>query len=250
MLVSVRLPEPLRGRYGQDAGESFETPELARPLFPLVGAALGLCAFVPAWMLLRVPGNPAAALVCGIAIPAVLEFITKGRNLAAFCAYLEARWHGATQAEALYKAPETGFDEAKSPSGMILILSVYILRAACFGLLVACGHPAWFIVAFAGAKAVQAHLASLPAPSGGVPLIEAPERMENSHWLYAAAAMLIGGIAVLPASIAALAVSWLLAKWLGSRCLSQLGCVNGRALLASGCAAECLLLLLGVLLLA
>jgi hypothetical protein len=251
MLVSVRLPAPLRGlpKGMLDEEPQQGLPELARPLFPVVGAVLGLCAFLPAWFLIRVPGNPAAALVCGIAIPAMLEFMTGGRLLAALASYLESRWHGATHGEAVAKAPETGFNEAKSPSGMILILSVYMLRAVSIGILVACSHPSWFIVAFAGSRAVQAHLASLPAPSGGVPLIEAPDSFYNHHWYFAAIVMLLGGIAELPASLIALALCWILAKWIGNICLSKLGCVNSRALMVAGAAVECLLLLLGVLLL-
>ena len=251
MLVSVKLPEPLRGRpKGADDDEDFEIPELARPLFPLVGAALGLCAFLPAWFLIRIPGNPAAALVCGIAIPALLEFMTRGRNLAAFAAFLEARWHGATIAQSVTKSPETGFDEAKSPSGMILILSVYIFKAACLGILVACSHPSWFIVAFTGSRLVQAHLASLPSPSGGVPVIDTPDRFENHHWYFAAGAMLLGGIAELPASMIAVAICWLMAKSFSRICISQLGCANSRSILIAGYASELILLFLGILLLA
>lgn len=251
MLVSVRLPEPLRGRpKGAVDEEQLEVPELARPLFPIVGAGLGLCAFLPAWALLRVPGNPAAALVCGIALPAMLELMTRGRNLASFASFLEAKWHGATTGQSIANAPDTGFSEAKSPSGMILILSVYLLKAVCIGILVSCSHPSWFIVAFAGARAIQAHLAGLPAPSGGSPLIETPDRFGNHHWFLAAGAMLIGGIGQFAASLIALAVCWILAKVFERICLSQLGCATSRAILVAGGAAECALLFLGVLLLA
>ena len=249
MLVSVKLPEPLRGRRKGEMDEEFDIPSLARPLFPLVGATLGLCAFLPAWFLIRVPGNPAAALVCGIAIPAMLEFMTRGRNLAAFAAFLEAKWHGATTGQAVVKSPDTGFEDAKSPSGMILILSVYLFKAVCIGVLVAFAHPSWFIVAFAGSRAIQAHLAGLPAPSGGNPLIETPDNFEKYHWYFAAAAMLLGGIASLPSSMIALALCWVMAKVFERICISQLGCANSRSVLIAGCASECALLFLGVLLL-
>ncbi len=251
LFVSVKLPAPLRGRRRDDEEElSDGLPEMARPMLPLVGALLGLCAFIPAWALLRLPGNPAAALVCGIALPAMLEYMTRGRALAAFASFMEGKWHGMTVGQAASRAPDSGFDEAKSPSGMILILSVYAFKAACVGALVFSSHPSWFIVAFAGAATVQAHLAGLPAPSGGVPFMETPDRAWNRHWHFAALAMLLGGIAELPAAIAALALAWGLSKFFERLWLSQLGCVNAKALLIAGFASELALLLLGVLLLA
>ncbi len=250
LLVSVPLPDPLKGRVrGMPEEDESGVPEMARPLFPLVGAGLGVCVFLPAWLLIRVPGNPAAALVAGIVLPAVLEFMTRGRNTAALASYLEARWHGASPAEALIKAPETGFEEAKSPSGMILILSIYLLKAACMGVLVAFSSPCWFIVAFAGAKAVQAQLAGVPSNAGGAPMLDVPDRYEHHHWYFAAAAMLLGGIACLPASALALALAWGMAWHFTRVCLSEIGFAGSRSILVAGAAAECALLLLGVLLL-
>jgi len=252
MLVSVPLPEPLKGRqHGMEEEDeaSGGVPEMARPLFPLVGAGIGLCLFLPAWLLIRLPGNPAAAMLAGIVLPAVLEFMTRGRNTAALASYIEARWHGASPAEALLKAPETGFEQASSPSGMILILSVYTLKAVCIGLLVAFSCPSWLIVAFAGAKAVQAQLAGVPSRDGGVPMLDAPDRYEHCHWYFAAAAILLGGIAKLPASMIALALSWILAWHFTRVCLSEVGFAGSRAILVAGAASECALLLLGVLVL-
>jgi hypothetical protein len=138
----------------------------------------------------------------------MLEYMTRGRALAAFASFMEGKWHGMTVGQAASRAPDSGFDEAKSPSGMILILSVYAFKAACVGALVFSSHPSWFIVAFAGAATVQAHLAGLPAPSGGVPFMETPDRAVEQALALRRLGDAFGRNRGAPAAIAALALAW------------------------------------------
>lgn len=246
MLVDVPLPAPLRGKAADDGSQGFA--EMALPLFPVVGAALGICAFLPSWLLLRTPGNPAAAIVAGILVPAMLEIMTRGRRLADFVSYFDARWRGASAAEALLK-DSSPFDEIKSPSGTILLVSAYFFRAACVGALVAASCPFWLIVSLTGAYAVQAQMAGMPSAGGGSPVFEMPESHRNHHWYLGGAIMLVLGIACLPASAIALALAWLLSWHFTKVCAKSLAGVNAKALSVCGYVSECALLFLGVLLL-
>lgn len=253
IFVDMKLPAFLRAAGpGEDQDDSYsETsapPPLAKLMTPLVGTFLGLCIYVPAWAMIKIFGVSAGGIATGVLAPLFLEMATGWAGLNALSSYINMRRRGATQDEALAAEPES-IDEVKAPPSMIVMMSVYILKAGMFGILAAVSSPSWVIVALTGAYLVRAELASLKRPGEDESMFPTEDKLQRYHWHIAFVMMVIFGVASIPGALAAFALAWVMAWFSTNLCLGSVSGITPTAMNVFGSAAEIILLFFGVLVL-
>ncbi|OGV49465.1 MAG: hypothetical protein A2X49_00780 [Lentisphaerae bacterium GWF2_52_8] len=252
LLLDIPLPavfRPLASRDG--SSEEFDTDSSSSSQvllsFPLVGAAMGLAAYLLAWLLLRFPGNPAAAFVFALAATIGLEMATSGRHLALLLSFLENRLSGTPTDAALLKLQDD-FHSVKSPLGTLVLVTVFLLRIFCFGLLVYYERAFWVILALTGGFAVQAQLATMANLETRQPLLELPEeRMANYPWFITAAIFLVAGFPCLPAALIGLILCYIIAVQARKYFEAHFGGITPNMTSLAGYLSEITLLITGII---
>lgn len=216
-------------------------PALMRPMTPLVGALLGLCAALPVF-LISFAGRIPAALAGGILAPLIPEFLTEWKGLKALAGYVNSRRTGAPQQEALAGGNARAFHWT--------LAVLYILRALMSAALSAFSSAFWIAVSLTGSYLVRAELSTGRSKSGRE-FFPAEAPLRNAHWLTASGAILAVSLSVswnpLP-PLFAFAFSWLIGSYGVHLCAECTDGPSENALHIFGSAAEFALLLLGVLL--
>ncbi len=233
-------------------GTLFETPytddtppPLMRPMLPVLGAVLALCAVIPVF-LLGMFGHPVAAITGGLLAPLLLEYLTGWAGLNALTEYIEARRNGAPQAEALPGSAE----EYINGNNMIFTkITVYLFRCALFAALCWNGAAWWIVIAFTGAWLARAEMAT-GKNAAGEDFFRTPASAQKMHWLTAGIIFLVfaltAGWNVIPA-VTAYAAAWGIGTYAVHLCAETPDGATDNAMNVFGYAAEILLLLLGVL---
>ncbi|MFA6568836.1 MAG: adenosylcobinamide-GDP ribazoletransferase [Victivallales bacterium] len=245
----LEIPFPNIGLWYEDetpTGDSLRT--LA--CFPLVGALLGYAAYCIIWILSRFQSLTSVAAVSAILIVIGLEVMTLGKNFNALVSFFEARIQGLGELE-LVAAVEKEPSFCKTALGLMFFLSVFILKIACVALLVYYERTTWLIVTMAVSYAVIAKMATARDLRTSQPFFETEEgRAEKLAWLFAGAISFIVGWSYSPAVIIVLVLAYFFSGKFKGHCEMQFGGVTGKIIGTAGAAAETLILLAGVILLA
>ncbi len=232
-------------------GSLFETPytddnppPLMRPILPVFGTVLALCAVVPVFIL-GLFGRPAAAITGGLLAPLLLEYLTGWAGLNALTDYIEARRNGASQEDAL-----PGFIEQQpDKNGIFTKITIYLFRCAMFAALCWCGAGWWIVIALTGAWLVRAEMAT-GKNADGEEFFRTPRAAANRHWIVGGIVFLLfaltGNWNILPAATA-FAVSWGIGTYAVHLCAETPDGATDNAMNIFGYTAELVLLLLGVL---
>ena len=244
----LEIPFPNIGLWYEDEepkGDSLRT--LA--CFPIIGALLGYAAYCIIWILSRFQSLTSAAAVSAILIVVGLEIVTLGKNFNALVSFLEAKLEGVGNIE-LIAAVEKEPASCKTTLGLMLFLSIFILKIACVALLVYYERTTWLIVTMAVSYAVIAKMATSRDLRTSQPLFETEDgRAEKLAWLFAGIISFIVGWSYSPAVIIILLLAYFLSGKLKNHCEMQFGGVTGKFVGMAGAAAETLILLAGVILL-
>lgn len=231
---TVRLP----GKIFQTNYTDENLPPLMRPITPVFGAVLGLCAVIPLALLMPF-GRVPVAIAGGLIVPYLLDWMTGFSGLSALSGFIENRYAGAPMDEAV-----SGIDAKPFAPSSITTLTLYLLRAVMFAVLCASGSIVWIMISLTGAYLVRAELAASDEK-----FFPAESRIRNLHWVTGGGLMLVEAFFhswnILPA-LAAVGIAWLCGAGAARLCRESGAEISDNALSIFGFSAELLLLLLGV----
>ena len=209
-----------------------------RPMTPVFGAVLGLCAVIPLALLMPF-GRVSAAIAGGLIIPYLLDWLTGFSGLSALSGYIENRYAGAPMDEAV-----SGIDAKPFAPSSITTLTLYLLRAVMFAVLCASGSIVWIMISLTGAYLVRAELAASDEN-----FFPAEKRIRKMHWITGGVLMLAEACFLswnfLPV-FAVLGIAWLCAAGAARRCRESRAGISDNALSIFGFSSELLFLLIGV----
>jgi cobalamin synthase len=244
MLLDIPLPRKLKA-IAED--ESSENGAKTLIMFPVIGALLGIAAYIAAWLLIIFLHKPAASIISGIALAVGYEFITSWRNVSISASYVEKKLEGGTFAELEL---DDKFNSHRNAAGMITIVSFFLVRAFCFGFLVYYGEIFWIITAMTLGFTTQAHLAAMEELGSSSPIVELDdEKAIFLPWATAAGIVLITGVSALAPVLVAFLFSFLIAYFSGKYLNEKLGGVTGMIVGIVGYKVEIVSLILGLILL-
>ena len=216
--------------------------------FPLVGAFIGVLAYIAARFFLLFLGNFAASVVFAILFAVFLEFITKCRNLSILSSFVENRFSGMSTYDSFMRLNDN-FNSQRSPAGTVSIILLFIFRVFCFAVLVSHGCAFWIISVLIADFTVQAHLATGPDIKTAQPLLEVEEKFIYQPWFTAAAIIFLSSFPDFISAVIAIAVSFIFAFLFKKYCMEILEGVSGKITGFAGYAIETIMLLAGIVLL-
>lgn len=231
----TRLPVDPRGRVGpHDVARSV-------PLFPFVGAAIGLVTAAAAWTFTRaVP--PAVAAVGAVAAQVLLTGALHTDGLADTA----DGYGGATREGAL----EIMRDHATGAFGTVAIVVDLLLKTASIAVLSTASGGLWVVVAASALSRSAIGVAGTIAPrargdEGAGSILAGPARAVRATGAAAAGVSLAWVVAGVRGLVAGAAVAGAAALWTW-RCTRRLGGVTGDTLGATAEGTEALALLVGL----
>lgn len=233
---------------GLPAVTEHNVPSNARWMVPVAGAAAGLMVVLATWIVGFFMGKLAASLFAAVAGSFFLEFIRGFSGLKAACAWIAHRQSGASPAEAL------DFDEddpSKKPdfSMQIIPVTIFLVRGVLFGFLTWNDASCWILFALTGGFLVMAELSGKLDSETWQEYIPCPPEYQMFHWYSTIAVLLAAGILSLHlgGAIMAFLVAWGMSKYVGYLVSEQSGTVNRHTLNFFGYFTECMLLVIGIL---
>lgn len=241
------VPRRTGGEYDPADHPQRNLPPLMRPMTPLAGTLLGLCAALPVF-LISFSGRIPAALAGGLLAPLIPEILTRGKGLLALAGYVDSRRSGTPQEEAL--SGGNGFTARKPFALFPPAFILYLFRASTFAALCAFSREFWIVVSLTGGYLVRAELSTLRS-GGGTEIFPADSRIRNIHWWTGFCAMLAAMLMVSPNPVPmlpAIALVWLIGTYGVHLCAGCMEDPGENPLHIFGYASELALLLLGVLL--
>ena len=242
MLLDLSLPESL-----DSSNEQVESETMLLN-FPVVGAFIGICAYITAWILNIVPGKPIAPYMAAIIIVMGLEFITSGRYLSSLISFIENRVAGRPTHESLIQLNDE-FNAPRSSTGTLLLVSLFLLRILCFSFLIQHGSMFWIIIVLTLNYSTQAYLASSVDIKSGDVFFDLSSRFERNLLIVTAGLTLITGLVCFPVVAVALVAVGFGAYKFKQYCDRQLGGMTAKMIGFGGYLAEGLVLLIGLTLL-
>ena len=215
-------------------------------LVPLAGALTGFLCTLAAAVAVLFFGRLAAAILAAIVLPLLLELLTDWHGLKNLSSYLTLRFRNTQIADAFSRKPE--FRKEMTP--VFLFVSLYLLRALSFGF-ITFRSPLVFVFVFTGAYLVRTGLA-VCADSASYPLLELPEEKRRVPDLTALTVFALAGIfsfhlRLLAAAAVLFLLSLLIRRIQTDTILRHAGRTPLRLFEIYGCAAETLLLLVGII---
>jgi len=241
MLIDVELPESLV------SNEDVETDTMLLN-FPAVGAFIGLACYITAWIFNIVPGKPIAPYLAAIVITLGLEFITSGRYLSSLISFIENRGAKRSTPESLVLLNDE-FNAARSSTGTLLLVSLFLIRVLCFSFLIQNGCIFWLIIVLTLNYGAQAYLAASDDFQSGKTFFDTTPDFVRNLGIVTAAITFIAGLAYFPAvAVALLVVGFYVFKF-KNYCEGVLGGMTAKIIGVGGYIAEFIALLLGLTLL-
>ena len=200
----TRIPIPSRLEV-----EAESEPEKTLACFPLVGALVGVAAYLTASLCsLLIVSDMLAAAVATLAITLGAEFVSDNGEISLLASVAGAKMKG-VPVSALSEPPDSRIIFEGSVS-LLIFISIYLVKLVCVGLLVFRSEPSWFIAVYALSYLLRARLAASTLTSDGRPLIET-EDPESAHlwcWIAAGCAVLLGGLTSFPIPLLVLILAY------------------------------------------
>jgi cobalamin synthase len=246
MLLDIPLPKRLEEIA---ESESAENGTRVLVMFPAIGAVLGIAAYLISWLLILFLHKPAASIISGIALAVGYEFLTSWRNVSIAASYVERKLEGASFAETIMELDDK-FTTHRNAAGMIVIVSIFLIRAFCIGFLVYHGQLFWLITTMTFGFVAQAHLATMEELDSSGPIVELDDdRFLFMPWAAAAAIAFLTGISALAPVLVAFLFTFLIAYFSAKYMNEKLGGTTGMIVGIVGYKIEILTLILGLILL-
>ena len=201
MLLDVPLPIQAEIDSDDETGD-----ENLLMCFPLVGIALGVCAYFVAYITgLLFPVTVAAAVVGAVILTLGTEIAASSSSISVLTGFIKTliNRHGDTEQETKLDSPHT----------LMIFLSLYLLKLFCTGLLIYHGKISWIIVVYALSYLIRSQLVQMPSMEDGTALIEEEDDKYavKMPWIAAGAGILLGGLgSSLPAAVLMLALAFAL----------------------------------------
>ncbi|MCK5844650.1 MAG: hypothetical protein KAG97_08095 [Victivallales bacterium] len=202
MLTNISTPRGLEFDADSDPGTTVAC-------FPLVGAIVGLCAYLVASLCsLLIVSDVLAAAAATIAITLGAELISGNGEISLLAAVINLKMKGVPVSE-LQEPPDSRivFDGTLS---LMIFISIYLLKLICVGLLVFHSKSSWFISIFALGYLLRAKLALSPHTADSHPIItvDDPDKTMKLCWLTTVCVVLAGGLAAFPAPLLILIIAY------------------------------------------
>ncbi len=244
MLLDIHLPE----NFDLDDNSDNLASDKVLLHFPIVGACVGIVAYLISWLLLTILGSTTAPYLSAIIIAIGLEFATSGRNLSSFTSFFESKISGHKTPQCLAYLDDD-FSVNRNPMGMLIIISSFLFRIFCFSLLIQTGNRSWLIITLILSYGSQGYLASGTDLRSGEPLFDLPFKFTRNIWIVTAVALFIFGLTSLPAPFIALALVIFLSFKFKKYAEGNLGGLTGVIIGFAGYCVELIALLTGIALL-
>ncbi len=234
MLSNVQAP------FGNEDDDS--TDELILACFPLVGGVLGMLGAMVVWLFASLFAERLfASIAAGVVITAAWEFLYAGGNVSG----LARLTRSLLENRGISVDDTTG--GASSESTLFMVL--FFLKAACVGALAYNARSSWLVLALALGYLVRSRLAAGNDDASGILPVEDASIAAKWTWGMAAVVALLAGFRYLPAALLALLAAWGLVE-LARKTTRSFGGASSEFVDAYGAAADLVLFLVGVLLLA
>ena len=179
--------------------------------FPLVGAVLGLLAYLVAYFLGLILVMPmAAAVIVAIVLTLGSEMAASTSNISVLTTFINAKIARRSNAE--LESLLSSRLSLEDPLSLMLFLSLYLLKLFCFGLLIYHAKTSWLIITFTLSYLIRSQLATMPSSDSYGALIEEDDDKfaVKMPWIVASAIVLIAGSAYPATAIITLLITFAL----------------------------------------
>lgn len=182
MLTDFPLPESLK-RSGKNFDSEAFSP-FVQMNFPIVGLALGMCAWISGAILSAVLSKIAAALVFAMAMTLLSELKDSFRGAGVLLSFFEQKMARRSFIHALLSLDNDVKKIASSISSVIMLLAM-VLKLTAFFIMSYYGYYYWMIAIFTLEFTIQGFMAAAPSLNTGVPILEIPRESYWHIWLIA-----------------------------------------------------------------
>ncbi len=240
MLLNIPLPFNADEVDAEDEGDSY-----LLLCFPLVGAAIGMLAYLVAHILGLILIIPmAAAVIVSIVLTLGTEVVAASSNLSALTSFINAKIAKKRGSELeLAMSGKLTLDE---PLSLMFFLSLYLLKLFCFGLLIYHAKTSWIVITFTLSYLIRSQLVTMPSYESHGALIEEDDDKYavKLPWIVASGIVVVAGSTYLASAILILLVAFALI--IGFKKYSQqMGGVSAAMIGVYGIVAELVFLFIG-----
>ncbi len=215
--------------------------------FPIVGFAIGFIFWIFTSFMSIFFGSSVKVIISSLLIAVGMELIGGGKNLISLGNLLEALIYRGKGRDPLIAVEETAISGNKI--GIFVTLALFILRLFCLGVLINNGFSNWIFVVMTGSFAAQSIFCTASSLDSGGKFIDGDEKGVILAWILAVILSIISGNSVKAVVISFLIV-YILFSLVKNYLQSKAGGMTAQMIGSAGTAAELLILILGLTILA
>ncbi len=243
---NILVEIPIASRSDSESGDLSDNNRVIAS-FPIVAFVIALFFQLIAWTVSLFLGKSASTIISPIVIAIGIELLNGGKNLISLANFLQTILRRRGLEDAFAAAEDTRI--STDSIGVFLTLGLFILRLFCLAVLVNCDFISWIAVALCGSFAVQGIFSTARNLRSGTSFIDGDGKGIALSWLIAFLLCLLAGNPLYE-TLVSLLISFFIFLVLRSYLERSLGGLTPQLTSTLGTAAELMILILGLTMLA